>query len=224
MLTILVSGCGLSWSKQNKPSWVKVLQLCKVPIKDIGGPAVSNEYILNRLIKYVHEQDHIDHVICQLTGTDKLDIEINDERYDKLVKNDSIRNFTHEGLWPSSSSDDNQIKKDYYKWIYSRNIDIENTIIKIFTLNELCNKKHIPITFIQGYHITWPNSKLLDNVNMDKNFNIYDYYMASDYWKLHDHKNMNSVPCVEFMKHYAFKINSEILHFNLDKHMKKFIW
>jgi hypothetical protein len=224
VLTILVSGCGLSWSKQNKPSWVKVLQLCKVPIKDIGGPAVSNEYILNRLIKYVYEQDHIDHVICQLTGTDKLDIEINDERYDKLVKNDSIRNFTHEGLWPSSSSDDNQIKKDYYKWIYSRNIDIENTIIKIFTLNELCNKKHIPITFIQGYHITWPNSKLLDNVNMDKNFNIYDYYMASDYWKLHDHKNMNSVPCVEFMKHYAFKINSEILHFNLDKHMKKFIW
>ena len=49
MSNILISGCGISYSKQAKPTWVKVLQLCKLPIIDLGGPAVSNEYILNKL-------------------------------------------------------------------------------------------------------------------------------------------------------------------------------
>ena len=119
MSNILISGCGISWSGQTKPTWVKVLQLCKVPVLDLGGPAVSNEYILNKLIKHLLQYQNVSHVICQLTTTGKLDVEVNAERLEGMVKPDPFRNFVHDGVWPSSVSELHPAKQSYYKWLYS---------------------------------------------------------------------------------------------------------
>lgn len=222
MSNILISGCGITWSKQEKPSWVKVLQLCKLPITDISGPAVSNEYILNCLINHLLEHDDVSSVICQLTSTGKLDVEVNDQRYEELVKNDPLRNFTFKGLWPSSHSKLHPAKESYYKWLYSERIDIENTLIKIFALHNLCKQRNIPVLFLQGYSISWPDNQILESVNMDKDFVIETYYHNSEYYKQHDHQNKNTVPCAEFQKHFAFKINDDWLQYDLDEYKRKF--
>ena len=98
MSNILISGCGISWSGQTKPTWVKVLKLCKLPIIDLGGPAVSNEYILNKLIKHLLQHQNVSHVICQLTSTGKLDVEVNALRLKDMVETDPFRNFVHDGV------------------------------------------------------------------------------------------------------------------------------
>ena len=93
MSKILVSGCGLTWSKQERPTWVNVLKLCGVNIDDQAGPAISNQLILNNMIESVMDNDY-KQAICQLTGTKKLDIELTNEQRKKVAKQDTIRNFT----------------------------------------------------------------------------------------------------------------------------------
>ena len=221
MSNILISGCGISFSKQEKPSWVKILRLCGVPTIDVGGPAVSNEWILNNLINGIVKYDP-SHVICQLTGIGKLDIESNDERYNELVTTDSIRNFTYKNIWPSSASADHKVKQDYYKWIYSKSIDIDNTAVKLFALQEICSKHNIKLHIVQGYKIDWDQHQLIKLINFDKNFTIEEYYHASSYYQFHDHSNDNTVPCKQFMKHFAQKINDEFLHFDIQSKLDKF--
>ena len=74
MSKILTSGCGLSWSKQDRPTWVNVLKLCGVEIDDQAGPAISNQLILNNMIECVMK-NYYSQAIRLLTGTKKLDIE-----------------------------------------------------------------------------------------------------------------------------------------------------
>ena len=219
----MISGCGLSFSKQEKPSWVKILRLCGVPTTDVGGPAVSNEWILNSLINGIIKYEP-SHVICQLTGTGKLDIESNEQRYKELVETDPIRNFTYKNIWPSSASDDHKIKKDYYKWIYSESIDIDNTAVKLFALQEICLKNNINLYIVQGYKINWNQHQIILRklINFDRNFTIEEYYHKSDYYQFHDHSNKNTVPCKQFMKHYAKKINDEFLKFDIQSKLDKF--
>ena len=225
MSNILISGCGISYSKQQKPSWVKVLQLCKVPVIDLGGPAVSNEYILNKLIKHLLEpNEKTSHVICQLTSLGKLDVEVNKERYKELVENDPLRNFTFDGVWPSSTSKLHPAKQTFYKWLYSERIDAENTLIKMYTLHKLCHDRNIKLLFLQGYDINWPSNAILEYMPIDINFVIENYYKSSDYYQHHDHAKQNTVPCIEFQKHLAFKINKEFLQFDLDAYYNKFKW
>ena len=142
MSNILISGCGVTFSKQQKPTWAKVLKICGANILDMGGPAVSNEYILNNLLYGLHENQNVSHVVCQLTTTGKLDVEVNAHRQ-QLVTNDPIRNFTFNGIWPSSVSKTSRIKRDYYEWLYSEKIDIDNTIIKLLALKQLCDTHKI---------------------------------------------------------------------------------
>jgi len=221
---ILISGCGMSFSGQERPTWVKVLKICGLPITDVGGPAVSNEWILNSLINGIvkHKPSH---VICQLTGTRKLDVESNDERYNELVKTDSMRNFTYKNIWPSSSSTNHRIKKDYYKWLYSEKIDVDNTAVKLFAVSEMCKTRNIELYIIQGYSINWNDHHLLKYVNIDINFNMEDYYKQGEFYKLHDHSSGMNVPCKEFMKHFAKKVNKDFIKFDFDinSKLKKFI-
>ena len=80
MSKILISGCGMSWSSQERPTWVNVLKLCGVDIEDRAGPAISNQLILNKMLESVMDNNY-SQAICQLTSIKKLDVElINDER------------------------------------------------------------------------------------------------------------------------------------------------
>ena len=138
MSNILTSGCGITFAQQGRPSWTKVLKVCGIDVIDAGGPAVSNEYILNNTIQHLNNlQSPIDHVVCQLTGLGKLDIDVQGIAYEHrklLPQTDNIRNFTWDGLWPSSTSKISPIKKDYYKWIYSERLELQNIIIKLSSI------------------------------------------------------------------------------------------
>ena len=223
MSNILISGCGVSFSKQRKPTWSKVLKICGANITDLGGPAVSNEYILNKLLYGLHSHQDVTHVICQLTTTGKLDVEVNAHRQ-QLVINDPIRNFTFDGIWPSSVSKTSRIKRDYYEWLYSEKIDIDNTIIKLLALKQYCMTNKIKLLILQGYQIDWPpDNPILGHLPIDFDYVIYDEYKNSEYYQYHDHDNGNTVPCKEYQKYLAQKINSDFLHLDLDHKFKKFL-
>lgn len=222
MSNILISGCGISWSGQVKPTWVKVLKLCKLPIIDLGGPAVSNEYILNKLIKHLMNNDEVSHVICQLTSLAKLDVEVDEQRHKEMVEPDPLRNFIHDGVWPSSVSKLHPAKQSYYKYLYSKNIELDNTLIKMYTLQKMCDDRKIKLLFLQGYPVDWPETNILGNLNMDLNYIIETHYHQSQYYRLHDHENENTVPCTEFQKHLAFNINDNWLQYDLSSYKIKF--
>ena len=223
MSNILISGCGVTFSKQKKPTWGKVLKICGANIMDMGGPAVSNEYILNNLLYGLHEHKDVTHVVCQLTTTGKLDVEVNAHRQ-HLVRNDPIRNFTYDGIWPSSVSKTSRIKRDYYEWLYSEKIDIDNTLIKLLALKQFCSNRNIKLLILQGYKIKWPTDNLiLQQLSIDFDYIIYDEYKQSEYYQYHDHENDNTVPCKEYQKYLAKKINKEFLHLDLDHKFQKFL-
>ena len=56
----------------------------------------------------------------------------------------------------------------------------------------------------------------------NQNFIIEEYYHQSEYYQYHDHVNQNTVPCKQFMKHFAKKINDEFLHFDIQHKLDKF--
>tara|TARA_S200002703_G_scaffold87970_1_gene75908 strand:- start:968 stop:1672 length:705 start_codon:yes stop_codon:yes gene_type:complete len=232
MSSILTSGCGITFGQQGRASWTKVLRVCGIDIVDAGGPAVSNEYILNKTIETIcNLQQPIDHVVCQLTGVGKLDIDVSGVEYQhrqRLPQTDNMRNFTWEGLWPSSSSKVGTIKKDYYKWYYSERLELQNIIVKLTLLDMLCNQKDIPLTILQGYFINWKNVKsesylnMLDKIDFDKDFVIYDYYKQSKSYAKHDYTGGNNLPNKQFAVHFAKKMNREILHLDIENKLAKF--
>jgi len=195
---ILISGCGITFPGE-RPTWVNVLRICGMKVKDLSGPAISNTLILNSLIKELHENQY-SHVICQLTASKKLDVELN-EHNESLMHNDPVRNFSHNGYWPSSISEDNTLKKDYYKYLYSPTIEQEDTIIKLLHLQNLCDEQKAKLFIIQGYKIDW-QSNLIDKVRMDKDFVIETDYEQHETFDRQEHIKQKTVP----NKHYQIKL------------------
>ena len=74
MSKILISGCGISFPGE-RPTWVKILELCKLNITDLSGPAISNYLILNQLLIELNKNSYT-HCICQLTCSVKLDVQL----------------------------------------------------------------------------------------------------------------------------------------------------
>ena len=128
MSNILISGCGISFSKQERPTWINVLKICGLNINDVSGPGISNDTILNALLFELDKDSTITHVICQLTNTGKLDIEMNKDRESMMNNTDDFRRFTWKGLWPSSVSQNPDEKKSYYTLFHSKKIELENLI------------------------------------------------------------------------------------------------
>ena len=93
----LISGCGLSFGGQERKTWVNIFRAAGVKLTDVGGPAVSNQWILNKAILALYDCQY-DAVIIQLSGIGKLDVEINGERYNELVVNDPIKLFAEAPL------------------------------------------------------------------------------------------------------------------------------
>ena len=232
MSSILTSGCGITFAQQGRPSWTKVLRVCGVEVIDAGGPAVSNEYILNKTIECLTSlQSPVKHVICQLTGLGKLDIDVEGMAYEhrtQLTQTDNMRNFVWDGVWPSSTSKITNIKKDYYKWIYSERLEIQSIIIKLSLIDKICKEMKVPLTILQGYFIPWKNVKsqtyttILDNLAFDKNFVIQDYYETTKCYEYHDSRNGNNLPNKQFAVHFAKKMNKDFLHFDIEHKLEKF--
>lgn len=193
----LISGCGLSFSQQERKTWVNIFKAAGVTLTDVGGPAVSNQWILNKAVLALQDSK-FDTVIIQLSGIGKLDIEINDERYNELVVNDPIRNFIYQNIWPSSVSDAHPSKQLYYKWLVSPKLETEDLLCKLLLLKNLCIQRNVDLHVFQGYHIMWGNDqkKLLNDIIYDINSDLYSAYPNSEHYQYHDHTN--TVPCLSY--------------------------
>ena len=211
MSNILLSGCGITFRGENKPTWTNVLKMAGLNLKDLSGPAISNTLILNSLIMEMYKGTY-DNVICQLSNHGKLDIELN-ENNTVLMQKDPIRNFSFQGYWPSSMSNDSDAKKIFYKYLYSPTLEQQDTILKLLHLQQLCRNTHTKFFVVQGYKINWC-PKLLDLVaklNYNKQFVIYDDYVNHETYAHHDHSNNNTVPCVQYQTVLAKYINDNFL-------------
>ena len=193
----LISGCGLSFSGQERKTWVNILKISGVNLIDVGGPAVSNQWILNKAILEL-QTNHYDNVILQLTSLGKLDVEVNNDRHQELVVNDSIRNFTYKGIWPSSASDDHLSKQLYYKWLCSPGLETEDLLCKLILLKNLCSQRNINLYVFQGYSIPWSDKQKewLNNIIYNFNSDLYSPYPDSEHYQFHDHTN--TVPCISY--------------------------
>jgi hypothetical protein len=192
----LISGCGISWSGQDKKTWVKILKIAGAEIVDLGGPAVSNQWIINQIAAAVMDRTDVSRVILQLTSLGKLDVAVNDERLRELVCSDSVRNFTFQGIWPSSGSVEHESKRLWHRWLYSPRLEIQDLAVKLRLLDSYCKSVNIEMIVIQGYEIPWQEhgyhhiETLIDTATKS----LYQQYLASERYQHHDHALKNTVP------------------------------
>jgi hypothetical protein len=214
---ILTSGCGISWGSQTKKTWVNVLKTVGANIVDVGGPAVSNQWILNRTINHVICHSDIDHVIVQLTGLGKLDVEVDEIRMTELVKTDSIRNFAINGVWPSSTSLDHPAKQLWHKWLSSPGLELQDITLKLVLLNHWCRSRSISLTVFQGYNLPWTQDQklLLSSIVDTAAEPAVPVYKKSHFYQWHDHVGQNTVPCLEYQfelaRYAALQIDAQLV-------------
>ena len=222
MSKILISGCGITWSRQERPNWARVLKICGVDIDDRAGPAISNQTILNSMIESVLENDY-DQAICQLTSDRKLDIELTSDARREAMSTDGIRNFTHGDIWPSSESTDHACKRMYYDYIYSPGLEQSDIIYKWMLLDRLCQERDVKLHTVLGYRIPWQN-KHYTMIRTDHDYNIWDDYVEGPYWQHHDHSvgKKNTVPNKFFQIHLAKKFNTQFLKLDIEHKLEKF--
>ena len=216
---ILISGCGISYGKGETPTWINVLQICGLNIKDLTGPGITNSLILNLLIEELHKNTY-SHVICQLTQLGKLDVELNDNNR-SLMENDTLRNYSFGDYWPSSFSRDHIAKKMYYDYLYSPSIEEQDLIIKILYLQELCQKKNIRLCIFQGSEIKWKNP-LHKKISLWENFIMLEDYKSHSTYKLHDTSRQRITPNMYYQIYFAKKINRMFIKENIYSKLKKF--
>ena len=184
---ILVSGCGITFSGQQAKTWVNILSLAGADIIDVGGPAVSNQWIINRVFLQLEADPDIRQAVIQLTAIGKLDVEINDERIETLVEPDTIRNFTVDNVWPSSASVEHPSKQLWKQWLFSPKLEQQDVICKLRLLKHWCDTHDVKLTVIQGYKMLWDKDQQaqLASVINDLDYNIMDHYHSTDWYNSH---------------------------------------
>lgn len=230
---ILVSGCGMTFSNQELKTWPNILQLAGCTIIDVSGPAVSNQWVINKTFLGLQQHPDVKTVIVQLTGLGKLDVDVNQERIDFLVKPDPLRNFIidknlqvkslnqidNTGTWPSSGSDYHESKKHWYKWLFSPDLEKEDLYCKLVLLDSYCQTHHVKLHVYQGYDIQWTEQQIFNLKNIIKNINssFHSEYVNS----IHFQKHQDSILCIGFQIEMAQIIGKELSLIVQDK-LKKF--
>lgn len=214
---ILISGCGLSWSGQERRVWTNILRIAGANIVDVGGPAVSNQWILDRAFIQLLNDPTITDAVIQLTSLGKLDVDVDTVRELSLVKSDSIRNFTHHGVWPSSISDEHLSKKLWYEYLHSPRLEQQELFCKILLLDNWCTTHNIKLTVIQGYTILWTDEQLahLNGKVHNLDQSIWEQYLNSSYYEQQD--DTNGVPKLEFQFELAKQLTTLVAPALVDK-------
>ena len=216
---ILISGCGLSWSGQERKVWTNILKVAGADIVDVGGPAVSNQWILNRAFTALLDDATITDAVIQLTSLGKLDVEVDQPRELALVKNDTIRNFTYKGIWPSSASLEHLSKKLWHEYLYSPTLEQQDLFCKIMLIDNWCNTHNIKLTIIQGYSIPWSLEQLkeLKDIVYNLEKSIYEEYEETEYFKKDNNTELNTVPGLGFQFYLANKLGTLLSPNLIDK-------
>lgn len=205
----IISGCGISWSGQERKTWVRLLKFVGADILDVGGPAVSNQWILNRAAEALMDNLNIARIIIQLTNIGKLDVEIFGDRLEELVHKDCLRNFVIDGIWPSSSSIEHASKALWRQWLFSPRLEIQDIQIKTRLLAEVCKHRDIELIVIQGYPIPWDDggTNFMQGILDNPDHAWYEQYKTSDRYSYHDHAAFNSVPELGWQLEQAKKMS-----------------
>jgi hypothetical protein len=173
-----------------------VLKATGASMVDVGGPAVSNQWILNKaLLKLLDEE--FDEVVVQLTSLGKLDVEVDLARELALVKSDSLRNFTINGVWPSSHSKEHVSKSLYYEYLSSPNLEMEDLFCKLIMLANWCKTHGQRLTILQAYPIPWTDQQQAQ-LEIFNSTPLYQEYTESDWYKFHDFEHSNAVPNIHY--------------------------
>ena len=227
---ILINGCGITYQGSNiHKTWPSVLKVLGFDIIDVSGPAVSNQWILNKTLLALLGDQKINTVVIQLTNLGKLDVEVDQNRIKQLVINDSLRNFLIApdrsiinvslnnatdvpvgSVWPSSASQEHEAKQYWYKFLFSTELELEDIFCKLMMLDAYCQQKKINLMVFQGYYLPWRSDYLTQLSHLIRNpeKSLYQEYQDSPSYQYHDHKNRNSVPCFRFQIQIAEKISA----------------
>jgi len=225
-IKILVSGCGITYTKQHYKTWAKILKLAGCEVVDVGGPAVSNQWIINKTFLELQKNTDISMAFVQLTALGKLDVEVEIDRINDLVKTDPLRNFVIDrdfqvlsnsqigdwGIWPSSVSDCHESKKQWQKWLFSPTLEKEDVYCKLLLLEHFCQERNIKLLVYHGYCIDWNSEQrtrlqhLIQNINED----FYSVYLKSSHYRNHNHHEQNSVPCLGYQLELAQTVGKEL--------------
>jgi hypothetical protein len=206
---LLVSGCGITFSGQVAKTWVNILSLAGANIVDVSGPAVSNQWIINRAFLQLEADPEIQQAVIQLTALGKLDVEINEERVKTLVELDTVRNFTVDDVWPSGVSVEHQSKQLWKQWLCSPGLEQQDIICKLKLLKHWCDTHHVDLLIVQGYDMHWNQdqqtkmSSVINNVD----YNIIDEYHSTS-WYSSNHSI--DVPVLGFQFELASKLAQQI--------------
>jgi hypothetical protein len=236
----LISGCGITYETAAYKTWPRVLKSLGYNIFDTSGPAVSNQWILNKALLKLLVMRDIDTVILQLTDIGKLDIEVSQDRLHALVINDTLRNFVitpdHDvvkiddnnadkidpgSIWPSSFSLDHPAKRSWKQYLYSASLEMEDIFCKLILFQEYCQKNHIRFLVFQGYALPWQSnqSDRLESIVKNAGTSFYGEYLQSEFYQLHDHSAKNTVPCFPYQIRIAQKI-AQYIDMDLDTREK----
>lgn len=230
---ILISGCGITYSKQQSKTWTNILQFLGCDIVDVSGPAVSNQWIVNKVFLGLQQCPEIKTAVIQLTSLKKLDVEVDLERISNLVKSDPLRNFIIDekfqvtsaeqinstGIWPSSVSNHHESKKQWYKWLCSPGLEKEDLYCKLLLLDVYCKQHDITLQVYQGYDIDWTTQQIVGLQNIIKNQDLtwHSAYLKSSHYQNHNHKNQNPVPCIGYQLEIAQTVARELPQHIQDK-------
>ena len=216
----------MTYSKQKHKTWVSFLKLVGCNILDASAPAVSNQWIFNKTFLALLQHPDIKIVFVQLTNLGKLDVQVDLEKIEQLVKSDPIRNFVidydnqiksgdqikNSGIWPSSTSVNHLSKQQWAKWLYSPELEKEDIYCKLLLLDNFCKQHGIKLNVYQGYDIDWSAEQMVDLQHMIKNIDsdFYSVYQRSPHYKSHDFNNHNSVPCLGYQLELAQLLGQQL--------------
>lgn len=205
---LLVSGCGITYTGQPARTWATILKLSGIEVIDASGPAVSNQWIINRAFAQLQQDPEIKHVIIQLTALGKLDVEVDYIRELALVKSDSTRNFVIDGVWPSSTSTEHPAKAQWRDLLFSPRLEQQDLEVKLTLLQAWCKQQDIQLLVVQGYNMQWHNyeamSKLIANIDWDI---MSDYRQTKWYHAGAEH----DVPVTEYQFELAIDLANQIV-------------
>jgi hypothetical protein len=192
---LLVSGCGITYTGQPARTWATILKLAGVDVIDVSGPAVSNQWIVNRAFMKLQQDSEIKHAIIQLTALGKLDVEVDLVRELALVRSDSTRNFVVDSVWPSSTSIEHPAKSAWREMLFSPRLEQQDLEVKLTLLQEWCTQRDIQMLVVQGYDMHWHNHDEMNSIIDNIEWNVMSDYQQTKWYKLDFEKD---VPVTEY--------------------------
>jgi hypothetical protein len=214
---LLVSGCGITYTGQPARTWATILKLAGIDVIDVSGPAVSNQWIVNRAFMKLQQDPEIKHAIIQLTALGKLDVEVDLVRELALVRSDSTRNFVVDGVWPSSTSIEHPAKSAWREMLFSPRLEQQDLEVKLTLLQEWCTQRDIQMLVVQGYDMHWHNHDEMNSIIDNIEWNVMSDYQQTKWYQLDSEKD---VPVTEYQFELAIRLTQRILPSYTDKLQK----